>query len=364
MKSDIKTYVDESGNTGKNLVDLKQPFFSIGAVLIKDGKLKDFESILNTIPENLKDPKGEIKGNNIVCYAPELALKFISEIIPKYSEMVFFSVLEKSFMIAGQIVENFFDYAYNDKTDVYWTYKSKMKINLANFFYNNLTQETLKKVHYSFVSAQESKIRESYLQIIKEIDGIYYEFDIISLLKGADKHIKSLSEDLASVNQKNNISKGVPKNTIATPNVTSYFELICRVEKFLENEKTKSKIIFDNSEQFNEINKELITRMKNAPRKKVYLSEKEYIKGGFKYLTDFEVKESTNTIGLQIVDIFTSIVNHIFTKTIVKSESELTQTDIYLTSIIGWLTIDLGCGYWTTSKSVAEKIGNIMKKFK
>ena len=134
----IKAYMDESGNSGKNLVDFKQPFFTLGCIVLDDSKLDEVKKYLDNIPNSYRDENGEIKGNNIACYDQPLALQILSEFIPKIVDMIFFSVLEKKFMIAGQIVENFFDYVYNDNTNEKWTYKSETKIKLANFFYDKI----------------------------------------------------------------------------------------------------------------------------------------------------------------------------------------------------------------------------------
>ncbi|MDD4439099.1 MAG: DUF3800 domain-containing protein [Tissierellia bacterium] len=359
---DIKAYVDESGNSGKNLIDKKQPFFSMGCVILNDSKLNDVKKYLDNIPNSFRDEHGEIKGNNIACYDQALALQIISEFIPEISEVFFFSVLEKRFMIAGQIVENFFDYVYNDKTDVSWTYKSKKKIKLANFFYDTLSDETLESIHIAFLAANSEQIKKTFNQIITEIKGIDYEFDLVSTMLGAEKHIESLAISLSGVNAKNSIAKGVPKHTINTPNVTTFFELIGRVEKFLEYNKQEAKLVFDNSEQYNKVFNELITKMIKALRKKVPISAQENFQAGFRYLIDYEVKESKDSLGLQLSDLLTSIINHVFSKIIYKQDDQLTKEDILLTSIVYFLTTESQSGYWTVSKTISQRIGRIVIK--
>lgn len=358
----IKAYMDESGNSGKNLIDKKQPFFSLGCVILNDSKLNDVKKYLDNIPNAFRDEKGEIKGNNIACYDQSLALQVISEFIPEVVEIFFFSVLEKRFMIAGQMVENFFDYVYNDKTDVSWTYKSETKIKLANFFYDTLSDETLESIHIAFLAADSEQIRNIFKQVITEIEGVDYDFDLISTMLGAERHIESLAKSLSGVNAKNSIAKGVPKNTINTPNVTTFFELIGRVEKFLEYKNQKAKLVFDNSEQYNKVFNELIAKMIKAPRKKVPISAQEYFQAGFRYLIDYEVKESKDSIGLQLSDLLTSIINHVFSKIVFKQDDQLTKEDILLTNIVYFLTTESQSGYWTVSKRISQRIGKIVIK--
>jgi hypothetical protein len=362
--STIKTYIDESGNSGKNLLDLEQPFFTLGAVLLDDSKLNEATKFISKIPNDLKNEQGEIKGNNIACYNQSLAIEFLSEFLPKNADMFFFSVLEKKFMIAGQIVENFFDYVYNDNTDESWTYKSEIKINLANFFYDKLSDNTIFNVHKAFLSANTIDLQNSFKEIMNEIQNVKYNFDVASIMNGAEKYLDELAYSLMETNKKNTIARGIPKNTISTPNVTTFFELINRIENYLSECNTKSKLIFDNSEQYNKVFKELLCKMVNAPRKKVALSYNECIQFGFKSLVDFVFEDSKQYVGLQIVDFLASIINHIFSKIIHKQDNELTQEDISLVSIVYLLSTKLPAGYWIVSQSTYKKIGKIISKLK
>lgn len=356
-------YVDESGNSGKNLLDNKQPFFTLGSVVLNDSKLHEVKEFIDKIPDTYKDIKGEIKGNNIACYNQPLSLQILSEFIPTVAEAFFYNVLEKKFMIAGQIVDNFFDYAYNDKTDESWTYKSDMKINLANFFYDTLSNKTLKSVHLSFLAPDKDQLQKSFHEIINEIDAKEYEFDVKSILMGAEKHLESLSKSISRANAKNTITRGVPKNTLNTPNVTSFFELINRIEEYLTAIKEKAILVFDNSEQFNKIYNEMIHQMIRAPRKRVPISADVSILMGFKYLIDYRVRESNETLGLQLADMLASIVNHVFSKILVKHDDQLTEQDVLLSSVIFFLSTQLSIGYWIVSKSKSQRLARIAMKF-
>lgn len=358
----IKVYVDESGNTGKNLVDINQPFFTLGCIVLNDSKLNEVKRFLNNIPNSYRDKKREVKGNNIACFDQPLALQILSEFIPKIADKLFFSVLEKKFMIAGQIVENFFDYAYNDNTNVSWTYKSEKKIKLANFFYDTLNNKTLENIHFAFLAADSEEIHKSFKQIITEIENIDYEFDIKSTMLGAERHIESLAQSLSSVSAKNALEKGIPKNTINTPNVTTFFELIGRIEEYLRIKNQTAKLVFDYNEQYNTIFYELINKMIKAPRKQIPISAKEYFQVGFRHLIDYEVKESKDSIGLQLADLLSSIINQVFSKILLKQDEQLTKEDIKLTNAVSSLAYKSHSGYWTISNATYQRIREIIIK--
>jgi hypothetical protein len=362
--SNIKTYLDESGNTGKNLLDANQPFFTLGAVLIDDSNLSEVENRFSSIPVNLRDEQGEIKGNNIVYYDEVLALELVAEFLPQCANMFFFSVLEKKFMIAAQIVDNYFDYVYNDQTDVTWTYKNSKKIDLANFFYDKLSIETLTNAHNAFLSKSIQQINFSFNQITNEIKEVKNDFDVASLMNGAEKHLQPLTDNLTAVNKKHTLARGVPKNTLSTPNVTTYFELIGRIEIYLAEKELPSILIFDNSEQYNIIFKELLDKMIKAPRKKIAISESEFLQFGFTHLIEYRIEESNLSVGLQFADILSSTVNHVFTKILLKKDEDLTQEDILLTSFVYLFSTNSPSGYWTVSKAICKRIGEIITQIR
>lgn len=357
--SNFKIYVDESGNSGKNLLDSKQPFFTLGAVVIAESQLAEIQRFTDAIPNPLKDEYGEAKGNNVASYDQRLALKIVGELLPGHAEMFFFSVLEKKFMIAGQIVEHFFDFYYNDKTDESWTQKSNLKIELANFFYENLSDEAIANVHESFVNPDVINIRSSFDQIRSEIKNVEYKFDVELIMSGAELHLKSLSDSIQLVNKKNTVAKRIPKNTISTPNVTTFFELICRVEKYLASRSIKSILVFDSSEQFNRVYETLLRRMILAKKAEIAISSRESIQFGFEQITDFTTGNSKQFIGLQLVDFLTSIVNHVFAKIIRKEEKELTKEDLQLVGLVFIYLNQSPIGYLVVSDEVKKRFGEV-----
>lgn len=357
----LKTYLDESGNSGKNLRDENQPFFTLGAVIIYDKKLDELKKFISKIPPALKDDQGEVKGNNIACYQPKLGLKILTEIIPQLCKMAFFNVVEKKFMIAGQIVENFFDPAYNDKTDDSWTHRSENKIIVANFFYENLTEKSINLVHNAFLSNDLEKMFAGYNQIVEEIKGVENELDIFNLLLGAKKHLASLTADLFNSNAKNGIKKGVPKNTINTPNVAAYFAQISEIENFLSCIEEKSSLIFDSSEQYNKIFDALLKIM-NEPSKKILpISDEQFIKFGFEYLNSFSSESSNSNPGLQLADILSSNVNYVFNKIIDKDIKELNEVEVELILFIFFACRELHIGNLIVSNITWEKIYKVVR---
>lgn len=344
--SNFKTYIDESGHTGANLKDSGQRFFTYGSIIINDNKIPLLSKEIEKLPSDTKQRDGDVKGTLLVNKHPELALKFVSEILPDCAEMFFIDVLEKRFMIASQIVENFFDYVYNDFTNIEWTYKSDQKIEIANFFYDNLSDNLLDALHVSFLSGDKVKLRDAYNELRTELEPLSDIHDIKTLIKGAEPHLETLADHLKMVNSRNK-----PKNAISAPNTTVFFALLQRIEAYQRPRNIQSEIIFDNCTQFNVLLSELTeTMIKKKGDKIVGIGEGEVLFLELNTIINFSTKESFENIGLQAADILASTVNYVFTKILYKSTNDLTATDKLLVGFIFcMLHSGVGCCYFTNS---------------
>lgn len=357
----MNIYLDESGNTGKNLIDEKQPFFNLASVLIRDKKISSLADYLTTLPSDLKDEYGEIKGNNIACYNQSLALTILTEKIPEFTEGFFFGVIEKKFMIAGKIVDNFFDPQYNKKVSNLWTYKSNFKIELANFLYDNLSEDAMSESYNAFLSKNVDDAKRALSKIINETKDIPYEFNLVDTISGIEENLTELIKNISSSNSKNALARGIPKNTICTPNVTSFVEMTNRLESFLEKMQFSSTIIFDDCVQYNTIFETLLKTFIKAPKKIIPISSTETFRVGYEYIKGYSVQNSKDSVGLQLADILASTINHVFTKILQKENNELTPEDRLLVLFIFGITYSSEFGYLTISNKTFERIGNILK---
>lgn len=354
--SNFKIYIDESGHTGANLKDSVQRFFTYGSIIINDNKIPLLTKEIENLPSDTKQRDGDVKGTLLVNKHPELALRFVSEILPTCVEMLFIDVLEKRFMIAAQIVENFFDYVYNDLTNIEWTYKSDRKIEIANFFYDNLSDNLLDALHVSFLSGDNIKLRDAYNELRKELGPLSDIQDIKTLIKGAEPHLEALADALKMLS-----TQKKRKSAISAPNTTIFFALLQRVEAYQRKKNIQSEIIFDNCTQFNVLLSELTaTMIKKKGDKIIGIGEGEMLFLELNTIINFSTKESFENIGLQAADILASTVNYVFGKILHKSTNDLTETDKLLVGFVFcMLHSRVGCCYFTNSNKVNRLFNDI-----
>ena len=129
----LELYLDESGNTGANFMDVNQPYFVYGGWLLEKDDAID---ICGRIEEIFSYSKAqEIKSKKGLKY--DKCKELFHMMMYEFNAIPIFGVADKKYMIAAKIVETFFDHIYNPYVNGYLTYKSDLKKALAdNIFLN------------------------------------------------------------------------------------------------------------------------------------------------------------------------------------------------------------------------------------
>lgn len=137
-------FIDESGNTGTNWLDSKQPFFSHGGWLVANKDIDNINSFLNKFIS--KQQCKELKSSNIFKRKNGLEIFFAiyEHLISNFDIIPIFSVHDKKYMISTEIVETFFDNLNNPYINPFSTFSANLRKALADFIYeNNKNNNTL-----------------------------------------------------------------------------------------------------------------------------------------------------------------------------------------------------------------------------
>lgn len=139
----LELYLDESGNTGANFMDVNQPYFIYGGWLLEKDKAND---ICGRVQEIFSYSKAqEIKSNKGLRY--DKCKQLFHMMMYEFNAIPIFGVADKKYMIAAKIVETFFDHFYNPYVNGYLTFKSDLKKALAdNIFLNKKLLSEFSKI--------------------------------------------------------------------------------------------------------------------------------------------------------------------------------------------------------------------------
>ncbi len=140
----LELYFDESGNTGTNYLDDRQPYFIYGGWLIKKDSEYEICKRIENIFQNSKAK--ELKAKKGIKYRQ---IKELLDMMFEMGAIPVFGIADKKYMIAAKVIETFFDHMYNPNVNGYLTYKTELKKALADSVSQNenLLKEFSKIIH-------------------------------------------------------------------------------------------------------------------------------------------------------------------------------------------------------------------------
>ncbi|MFH1703726.1 MAG: DUF3800 domain-containing protein [Nitrospirota bacterium] len=337
-KANISVFMDESGNTGSNLLDPTQPVFTFVGIGIMHSQFKKIENKILKLKEKYK-VKTELHGTAIFRRKKEQIIREIAETLMKHNFQLFLNITEKRFVIASLIESDFFDPVYNDKCDNSWTHPSSVRFENANFLFKHLSHETI-NVCGKFFSTGNG-INNAYKCILQDIKGKKYKLPLWEILQGAEPHLAELERITKSVLSDD--------NTIHTPNFFAYTGLINKIENHYRVEKNYCNLIFDSSKQFNASFLKALSLLQNAKPSEFIFPDRIPLIAGYTSILVFSSQNSEENIFLQCADILSSCINRVMTQILIHGEeAQLTDAELFTLVLIyfHWKDFeDIFCDY-------------------
>lgn len=206
-------FFDESGNTGGNLLDDAQPFFTLGSCCItKSDALKALELIGSKSPDeaHFKTLKRRKSGQDGVIRLLE------SRFINKENVKIF--LVDKKYMLTTKIVDILIEtWCFNRGIDIY---KNGLNLALSNVFYFCIPafcgEDNAKKMYVSFVKL----IRN---QDVESINEFYESVEVLKANSTDERFTETLNRISVTKDEIEDILHGVEKNTL-DPSIPSLFK--------------------------------------------------------------------------------------------------------------------------------------------
>jgi hypothetical protein len=223
-------------------------------------------------------------------------------------------IIERKFMTCGLIVETFFDPVYNELVDNKWTYPIQIKLDITNYFYDHLSPSTVRFAAQAVINADVAELERLLNLVRAEISSnpIIDDLNLVETMEGARKFIPELSKVIKHVHNIKEPNMHMPRGTLKAPNVTSFFDLLHRIEHLYSNHpEVVVGLVFDSSSQFDRPFREIYELLKRAGPAKMELPGHTPLTFGFERITSFEVRDSTTTPLLQCADFFATGLRYI-----------------------------------------------------
>ncbi len=316
MTQDFTLFVDESGNAGANLLDA-HPFFTLVGVAARDQDVPALDARLATVfAASDPNPATELKGSQAINQDRLTYVEDVAAITFNAGQPILWSVIERRFMIAAIIVDNFFDHVYNDAVGPEWTYPSEARQGLANHLYRNLSDATLRLAATALVHGDATGIRQLLVATQHDLAAAppFAHIDAKAALQGVAPHIEELADALATVHARQPSDPlQSHTGTLRSPNLTAFFEMVNRAEDHYRTiPHARVKILFDSSGQFDEAFAYLRELLANARDSELRFPDRPPIIFGHRAVAEFQVGDSKAHPLIRAADLFAAGIRQVF----------------------------------------------------
>ena len=343
------TYIDESGNTGNNLVDSTQKYFALAAVSIPQTKEASILSYIQVKFDSVKEiGETEIKAARwIRASKKSLILKSILEYLKRMQCDFSLVILEKRFMVCALIVDNFLDGAYNDFEDYTWCNDNDEKRKAAQYFYDILDDEDIELISSAFTHPELEKYQKAFDVVFAKTHNLKYK----RMLAG--HHLEELYKD---------DYEAVMLNTDANPSVirsanyTTFTALGMRMANICKRNNYRTNIIFDSCLLCNEAFKKLYEKF-NVMENNEILEVWAGIISWKSWFESFSVANSKSSFLLQTADVLATSVMKTLEK--VFSDRDLNEYDGFVKTLIKEMLED-DTFFFVMSDRNVRKLAQIM----
>ena len=325
-----KIYIDEAGNTGADIMIKNQPVFVLAGVVL-DEQIEHivFQKMEEMFQLHREQEELEIKGKSWSKTAKKAsALQTIIEEIITQNGAIAIVIVEKRFMAGAMVIDNFFDYVYNDIQDLKWVNNRKAKIQGANYYYDHLTDELASKVWNLF---REKQSPETFRQIIDELLLITDDSEYKSLLEGAKPHVEDLVNDLYKQPSVNMPLDNISMNVMRAPNFSAFNQLINMLVPLCHTSNSVAKLIIDEQRQFEESYRRLVDIFCNIkmPALQFGPNPEDIIYSWNGVVSGLSIGNSQIEKGLQLADIIASSINSLMLKAQKGDLSKFLELDLF-----------------------------------
>lgn len=299
------TFIDEAGNTGDDLINHQQPFFVMAALMVP----VEYEQELTTFLSNefniaKEKEEAEIKGAKW-CKGGKKKQNAIKNIISHINDIgcqVFVTVVEKHYMIAGNLIQTFFDGEDNYTHCNLWINDKELAIACANRIIDGLSTSDLDELGTLYSNPSH----ENYLSIIEKLRLIFKQPLEQIMLDESEKYV----DEIVDLNRPHSVDNLFNDNIINTPNLTVFNAICEKIAGYCKSNNCQTDTVFDNCLLCNDTFKKWIEQCQRRTSD-FKLGAWDAILYSWKdRILQFQVEDSKNKTLLQISDIIALSISH------------------------------------------------------
>ncbi len=315
-EDDIVIYMDESGNSGSNILDHDQPVFCIAAFVFRKQSMKLVEILIKKAGDLARSGRytsAEVKFSLFTSPRHFKIFENLMEQIKKNCISLCYSVIYKDFFSGMMMVEYLIDSAYNPHVPNHVFQIPHIKQNMANQFCKYIPATIRQNFINALKSCDENSLLSAKEEIDRHIDDYGLKQDQFSWVLRLDRkdYLECTFVDLSHF----------PDH--CSPNFHAFsMQIGCLSRLFMQKKLGGGKLFFDEQREYQK-SFALLTKSYNSSEEKYiphpYDSDRGFTIGPF-FNGEIEFLNSSSTSGIQSADLAAASCNWLLKKRLIHGE--------------------------------------------
>ena len=301
-------YIDESGNSGKNIADKNSPYFYHMALFSKFNLDLDLDNLIKPFLDSHKQE--ELHATDSPEMLEELS-PIILKVLKNNNVSFYYSEIEKSYLAYAKLFDTLFDNVENLGARWFSYQLRPLRLMLLSNLIYILDEAVAFDFYKNCLMANSQQQAEDYLKRTCRLilEGTYKLRDnrskqiIEDAIRGAKEYAKEITM----------FEKSKQDRWRHLPHIVSFFTMLNAISVYSKQHNSKvQKIVHDEQEQIHNVIIETHRIAAESGSKGVIWDLRE--NGSFNFTRipekSFELKDSTQSYGVQITDVCLYIFSH------------------------------------------------------
>jgi len=291
-------YIDETGHTGSNIFDESQPNFFSAALVTKTNfdilAKSEFSEILDKLSVT-ELHANELGVHKLVDIAP-----CILKIIKKHNCNFVISIVKKRNIISSKLVDTFLDPGINPSVPQHVYLLKPLRLILV-FKFTAILDDQIENDFWNVLMSRD--LNESKLLLRKVIDSLKSNIDLIPDIRSRKIIGNALNWASSNIDVFDILGGSKRFNRFHIPNMIGFPSVLEGIQMLSDKWRKQVKFIYhDKQQQFATNLKQVHKAFSEASRDPLTLPGGEILKLSFAPDSEFVIIDSSQSIGIQLVD--------------------------------------------------------------
>lgn len=307
VPSELFVYVDESGNTYADLLNIDQPFYTMVA-LLSDSDVQMMADAVDLLKQRYGIRPSELHGSSLFRLRSSGIYENVLRLIEDSSIIPMVVVIDKFFIIASKIVDTFFDPHDNPEVPwaLYWNRSSRLA--MVELIGGILNQEAVNSFLDGILNGNTESLAATAHILKSRVATVFRNHLLINVVTKILSYVETQHNTFPIL--KPGVAAGY-----ASPNFIAFAELLFFLSRQLkESPVDRIYLYHDEQSQFQELFKSTYVVFTKSAEAEVDFGDDNKAVLPLSPFDIFSFVDSSSSIGVQLADCLGYVINRLLTR--------------------------------------------------